>query len=96
MPKKMMKKEEKSMEIKIEKSKTKKSALKKLGMEEEILKKKLFFEPNLKDYEKTRKIFSWKKTIKEFSKHENLNAAYIALDKHIKTWRKNKIALIVE
>lgn len=91
-----IKKEKGVMEIKIEKSKSKKSALKKLGMEEEIVKKKLFFEPNLKNYEKMRKGFSWKKAIKEFSKHENLNAAYIALDKHITTWRKNKLALIVE
>lgn len=87
---------EKFMEIKTEKRRSKKSVLKKLGMEEEIVKKKLYFEPNLKDYEKERKLFSWKKAIKEYSKRENLNAAHIALDRHIKTWRKNKIALIFE
>ena len=89
-------KKQKVMDIKIEKSKEKRSALKKLGMKEEILKKKLYYEPNLKNYEKERKSFSWKKALKEFSKYENLNAAYIALDSNIKTWRKNKIALIFE
>ena len=50
---------------------------------------------NLKDYEKAYKTFSWTTTASELSKlsHHKLNAAYLAVDQHLETFRKNKIAL---
>ncbi|MCD6215799.1 MAG: acetate--CoA ligase [Candidatus Aenigmarchaeota archaeon] len=67
----------------------------------EIIKKtkKLLKEkPNMLDYEKTRRAFSWKKAEKELGWFSpgHINAAYNAVDKHIKTWRKNKVALYWE
>ena len=67
----------------------------------EIIKKtkKLLKEkPNMLDYEKTRRAFSWKKAEKELEWFSpgHINAAYNAVDKHIKTWRKNKVALYWE
>lgn len=53
--------------------------------------------PNLRNYKKTYKEFSWKKAEKESLKlfsDGTLNAAYIALDQHLETSRKNKVALI--
>src|SRR3989338_7947719 len=53
--------------------------------------------PNLKDYNKTYKEFSWEKAEKEylnFFEDKTLNAAYIAIDKHIQTDKKEKTALI--
>jgi acetyl-CoA synthetase len=55
-------------------------------------------EPNLKDYEKVYKTFSWeevKKEIPYFSK-KKLNASYCALDINAQNFRKNKIALYWE
>ncbi len=55
-------------------------------------------EPNLKDYEKVCKTFSWeeaKKEIPYFSKKE-LNASYCAVDINAQNFRKNKIALYWE
>jgi len=65
-------------------------------MKEVKIKKRLKYKPNLEDYEKTYKKFSWNKAIKDFFKEKNKNAAYIALDKHISTWKKNKVAIIWE
>jgi len=67
----------------------------------EIIKKtkKLLKEkPNMLDYEKTRRAFSWKKAEKELEWFSpgHINAAYNAVDKHIRTWRKNKVALYWE
>lgn len=50
---------------------------------------------NLSDYKHTYSTFSWKeaeKQIAHFSKNK-LNAAYIAIDRHTQTFRKNKIGL---
>ena len=57
--------------------------------------KKLVKEPNLKNYAKICKTFSFK----EFAKHEidyvngKLNAAYNAVERNAKNFRKNKVAL---
>lgn len=53
---------------------------------------------NLRNYEKARKAFSWKAVEKELAllAHNKLNAAYIAIDRHTKTYRKNKIAMYYE
>lgn len=50
---------------------------------------------NLPDYEHARKTFSWKTAEKELAhlSHNQLNAAYIAIDNNLTTFRKNKIAL---
>lgn len=50
---------------------------------------------NLKNYEKAYKDFSWRKIEQELAKESGykLNAAHIAVDRHTKTFRKNKIAL---
>ena len=57
--------------------------------------KNLKFEPNLEDYEKTYKNFKWKDAWKEVELFDNgkINAAYNAIDRHVKTWKKNKVAL---
>ncbi|MFH1064435.1 MAG: acetate--CoA ligase [Candidatus Woesearchaeota archaeon] len=57
--------------------------------------KKVSIKPNLLDYEKTYRSFSYKNIEKELSwfKNGKLNAAHNAIDKHINTWRKNKVAL---
>jgi len=65
-------------------------------MKEIKIEKKLKYKPNLENYEKTYKKFSWNKAIKDFFKDKNKNAAYIALDKNISTWKKNKVAIIWE
>lgn len=55
------------------------------------------FPPNLDDYERARKTFSWadaRKNLDWFD--EKLNAAYNAVDRHTQTWRKNKVALYWE
>jgi acetyl-CoA synthetase len=54
--------------------------------------------PNLLDYDKTYKNFSWKKSEKEvnYFKGETLNASYNIIDRHAKGKRKNKIALFYE
>src|SRR3989344_447695 len=50
--------------------------------------------PNLKDYEKTRRSFSWQNAKSEIEyKKGKLNAAYNAVERNAKNWRKNKIAL---
>lgn len=52
-------------------------------------------EHNLANYEETYKNFDWKETEKEFTWHETglVNMAYEAIDRHAKTYRKNKVAL---
>ncbi|OGE04858.1 acetate--CoA ligase [Candidatus Curtissbacteria bacterium RIFCSPLOWO2_01_FULL_41_18] len=62
-----------------------------------IIKKKasLFkVEPNLLDYKRVRKSFSWELAQKEIDfKEDKLNAAYNAVERNALNWRKNKIAL---
>ena len=55
-------------------------------------------EPNLKEYSNFYKKFRWNKVKKEIAWFSNgrLNAAYNAVDKHLTTWRKNKVALYYE
>jgi len=55
-------------------------------------------EANLKEYENFYKRFTWNKAKKEIHWFPNnkLNAAYNAVDKHVKTWRRNKVALYYE
>ena len=53
--------------------------------------------PNLDDYDETRKRFSWTAAKKELDWFDGkLNAAYNAVDRHTHTWRKNKVALYWE
>ncbi len=53
--------------------------------------------PNLENYEKVYKNFNWESYKKEISwVNHKINAAYIAVDRHVNTWRKNKIALYWE
>ncbi|PJE67633.1 acetate--CoA ligase [Candidatus Shapirobacteria bacterium CG10_big_fil_rev_8_21_14_0_10_40_9] len=65
-----------------------------------ILKPTSYFKikPNLLDYEKTYKSFSWKKAESQLSwfPGKKLNAAYCAIDVNAKNFRKNKIALYWE
>lgn len=60
--------------------------------------KKLKKTPNLLDYEKTYKSFTWKLAEKEidYFSDSTLNAAYNAIDRHARGSRKNKIALFYE
>jgi acetyl-CoA synthetase len=50
---------------------------------------------NLKDYEETYKNFDWSEVEKQFSWAETgrVNMAYEAIDRHVETFRKNKVAL---
>lgn len=60
---------------------------------------KFIKKPNLFDYEKTYKEFSWKKAEKEeleFFEDGTLNASYIAIDRHAKGKNVNKKALLFE
>ncbi len=55
------------------------------------------FPPNLEDYTRTRKNFSWTAARKNVDWFDGkLNAAYNAVDRHTLTWRKNKVALYWE
>ena len=49
----------------------------------------------LNDYSEVMETFSWEDTHKEFSWYETgkVNIAYESIDRHVKTYRKNKIAL---
>src|SRR3989338_10923521 len=50
--------------------------------------------PNLKNYQVARKSFSWEDAQKEINfRGGKLNAAYNAIERNAKNWRKNKIAL---
>jgi len=57
--------------------------------------KDIIREANLPDYEKTYKNFSWGLAEKELAilSNRKLNIAHIAIDRHLETYRKNKIAL---
>ncbi|KKR31337.1 MAG: Acetyl-CoA synthetase [Candidatus Gottesmanbacteria bacterium GW2011_GWC2_39_8] len=68
---------------------------------EEIYSKKNFkykLKPNLEDYESAYKSFLWKDHYDELEwfPEGKLNAAYNAIDRHLKTFRKNKVALYWE
>jgi len=67
-------------------------------MKKSLINKKLSFTPNLQDYEKTYKSFSWNDIKKElvYFRPGYLNAAYNAIDVPAKDARKNKIALYWE
>lgn len=53
--------------------------------------------PNLEDYDKAYRNFEWKNVHKELAWFDGkINAAYNAVDRHVDTWRKNKIALYWE
>ncbi|MBI3379191.1 acetate--CoA ligase [Candidatus Gottesmanbacteria bacterium] len=55
--------------------------------------------PNLPDYETTYKNFSWEKAKEDeltWFEDGKINAAYNAIDRHLTTFRKNKIALYWE
>lgn len=66
-------------------------------MQESFQKTAKYFKspPNLADYSKTYKNFNWKDHYNELEWFSpgKLNAAYNAIDRHLKTWRKNKVAL---
>jgi acetyl-CoA synthetase len=54
-------------------------------------------DPNLEDYEKTYKSFSWRDIRGDLTWFGGkLNAAYNAVDRHVDTWRGNKVALFWE
>jgi len=63
-----------------------------------IITKKLKFTPNLLDYEKKSRSFTWAEARKEISwfAKGKLNAAYNALERHNRSQRKNKVALYWE
>lgn len=69
-------------------------------MKEEIYKKpkqKNDFPPNLEDYDDAVDTFSWKDARPYVDWMDGgLNAAYNAVDRHVQTWRKNKVALFWE
>ncbi|GGJ67853.1 acetyl-CoA synthetase [Anoxybacillus voinovskiensis] len=52
-------------------------------------------EHNLKNYDETYQTFDWSETEKQFSWAETgrVNMAYEAIDRHVETFRKNKVAL---
>ncbi|MBI5122735.1 acetate--CoA ligase [Candidatus Roizmanbacteria bacterium] len=61
--------------------------------------KKFSSPPNLLDYDKTYKSFSWEKAEKEeinFFEDGTLNIAYNCIDRHAKGAKKNKAALLFE
>jgi len=60
--------------------------------------KKLKGKPNLENYNKTYKKFKWNSAYKEleFFSDGKINAAYNAIDRHLNTWKKNKVALYWE
>lgn len=68
-------------------------------MKQEIFKKpRKYFKakPNMPDYDRARRGFGWKdheKEVEWFPGSRRLNMAHNAVDKHMATWRKNKVAL---
>ena len=55
------------------------------------------FPPNLEDYERAYRSFSWTKARSDIDWFDGkLNAAENAVDRHTHTWRKNKVALYWE
>ncbi len=70
-------------------------------MKKSLIKKKiseLKSEPNLENYEKAYKNFTWEEEEKELEKFSGnrINAAYLAIDKNAHGFRKNKVALYWE
>lgn len=69
-------------------------------MKEEIYKKTNVHgenAPNLDNYGKMSKEFTWKDARSHLDWFDgSLNAAYNAVDRHVQTWRKNKVALYWE
>lgn len=69
-------------------------------MKEEIYKKTKkdnVFPPNLEDYDAAAESFTWKDARQFLDWTDGgLNAAYNAIDRHVQTWRKNKVALFWE
>jgi len=65
---------------------------------ESIKKKDFTVKPNMSNYAKTYKTFSWKKQYNQLSwfPKKKINAAYNAIDRHAASWRKNKVALYYE
>lgn len=63
-----------------------------------IKERKLDFKPNMEDYNKMKKKFKWKDAEKEieFFPGKKLNIAHNSVDRHAKSFRKNKVALIYE
>ncbi|MBA4537695.1 acetate--CoA ligase [Bacillus aquiflavi] len=53
---------------------------------------------NLENYEEMYEMFNWSDAEKNFSWHETgrVNMAYEAIDRHVETFRKNKVALYYE
>lgn len=50
--------------------------------------------PNLDDYTSTYRTFTWRSARRELDWFDHhINAAYNAVDRHVHTWRRNKIAL---
>ncbi len=72
----------------------------KIGRPEEIHKRPEWFKvkPHLEDYDKLYSEFDMKNYAAEieFFKDGTLNVAHNALDRHLNTWRKNKVALIYD
>ena len=62
---------------------------------EEAKKPSFKLQPNMVDYDQTRRKFSWAEIEKEFSwcRTGKVNMAYEAIDRHTEGWRKNKVAL---
>ncbi len=60
----------------------------------DVSKKNLKTKPNF-DYDKICKNFKWENFHDELEWFEKgkLNAAYNAVDRHAKTWRRNKVAM---
>lgn len=67
-------------------------------MNQKLIKKKLNFIPNLKNYSQTYQSFSWQKASQEVSHFPDgkMNCAYASVDVHSLTERKNKVALYWE
>lgn len=67
-------------------------------MNTKIIHKKLNCDPNFSNYPEGYKQFSWKQAAKEIPYFKNglMNAAYVAIDQHVKGVRKNKVALYWE
>ena len=69
-------------------------------MKNKIIKKTkamMVTKPNLEDYSSTYKKFSWDSAKNEVEWFDGkINAAYNAIDRHTKTWWKNKVALYWE
>ncbi len=63
-----------------------------------VFSKRLSYQPNLINYDKTYTNFNYNDHFSDISLlgKQKINAAFTAVDKHISTWRKNKIAIYWE